>query len=225
MSNKEVVVILLAGGVGSRINAPIPKQYLMLDKKPIALHSFDVFQFIPEVVEIVVVCNEAYQELFKLEEVNKKLTFALPGNRRQDSAYNGFSAIKSKASLVCIHDAARPFIDKELIQDVIEAGHEFGAATLGMPLKYTVKCATKENFVSHTPDRKTLWEIQTPQVMDKKLLEEGFLLALKQNLTVTDEASLIEKLNRNVKIVEGSYRNIKITTKEDIYLSEQLIKL
>ncbi len=216
----SVSVILLAGGSGSRMQSSIPKQFLMLNQKTIALYSFEKFLKIPEVTEIVVVCHEEYRHLFKSEHFHISIKFAAPGLRRQDSVFNGFNQIDKKASLACIHDSARPFISLETIRDVMLTAKDIGAAAVATPLKFTVKQADSKGTVLQTPDRSTLWEIQTPQVVCPKLLAKGFSLALEQNLTVTDDVSLVELLNLPVKLVAGCYTNIKVTTPDDLALAE-----
>lgn len=217
-------VILVSGGVGSRMQAALPKQYLHLQGKPIALFSFELFISMEEIDELVVVCAPEYQHLFHEAYISsgKKipLTFALPGERRQDSVYNGLQKVSREAKLICTHDSARPLANEEMIKKVLESAKYHGAATIGMPLKYTIKECNKEAFVTKTPDRSVLWEIQTPQAMQAHLLREGFAYALKHNVTVTDDTSLIELLQHPVKLVEGCYSNLKITTPEDLPIAE-----
>lgn len=213
-------VILLAGGMGTRMQSPTPKQFLSLGEKPIALHSFELFLSIPEIDEIVVVCAPDFQESFQSTS-KKPVLFALPGARRQDSVYNGLQV--STHSLICVHDAARPFIDKELVLRVLEAGKEHGAATVGMPIKFTVKESDAQNFVQNTPDRTKIWEIQTPQVLHREILNSGFEYANKHNLTVTDDTSLAELIGKRVKLVEGSHINLKVTVPADLVIANNFL--
>ncbi len=219
-----ISVILLAGGIGSRMQAALPKQFMPLEGKPIALYSFDVFVSLPEVAEIIVVCDPSYQFLFINPRPDLRLAFAPPGALRQDSVYNGFRQIGGSKGLVCIHDSARPFISAELVRSVLAAADEVGAAALGMPIKFTVKECNTAGWVQKTPSRDTLWEIQTPQVVRADLLQKGFDQAQALKLTVTDDVSLVELLSHPVKIVKGSYENIKITTPEDMLLSEGVLR-
>lgn len=217
-----ISVILLAGGSGLRMGEEIPKQYLLLNGKPIARYSFDVFLAVPEITEITVVCDPSYRNVFTTES-DKQIRFALPGTRRQDSVYNGLQSVSLEQKIICVHDAARPFIDAPLVSRVLEAGTQNGAATVGLPLKFTVKEATSDQFVKCTPDRSLLWEIQTPQVIRKDLLEAGFSYAIENNLTVTDDVSLVELINHPVKLIEGSPFNIKITVPADLVMANQFI--
>ncbi|MFI5343197.1 MAG: 2-C-methyl-D-erythritol 4-phosphate cytidylyltransferase [Chlamydiales bacterium] len=215
-------VIFLAGGVGSRMQAEVPKQYLLLQNKPLALHSFEVFLSLPEVEEIIVVCEKEYEHLFN----HAKLIFAPPGIRRQDSVFNGIQALKhaQENRLVCIHDSARPLIDVDLVRRVVHMAGDWGAAVAGVQVKSTIKLCDAAQVVVNTLDRSHLWEIQTPQVVGLNLLKEGFKQAHERNLTVTDDVSLVELIGKPVKVVEGSYRNIKVTTPEDLILVNQYLE-
>lgn len=220
MVEKMMSVILLAGGKGVRIGGSIPKQFRLLGDKPLALHSFDVFFSLPEVREIVIVCEEAFQCLFKRKEGNIDILFASPGIRRQDSVYQGLQQVSSHTKYICIHDSARPFPSHDMIQRALKAAEEVGAAAVGMPLKYTIKECEKDGSVKSTPKRERFWEIQTPQIIQSHLLKQGFEKAIKEDITVTDDLSLVELLSHPVKLVEGSYKNIKVTTPEDFLIAK-----
>lgn len=221
---KSVSVILLAGGIGKRMNHPIPKQYLNLHHKPIARYSFELFLSLPEIAELIIVCVPDARHYFHLPESSIPILFADPGPRRQDSVWNGLQAISSSSELVCIHDSARPFIDKLLVKRVLEAGYLHGAATVGMPVKFTLKEHDGSCMVKQTLNRSHIWEIQTPQVIRIPLIKQGFHHAQKHEITVTDDVSLVELLNHPVKLVEGSHMNIKITSPEDLLVAEGLLK-
>jgi len=221
----KICVVLLSGGIGSRMGSTTPKQYLELGNKPIAKYSFERFASMAEVCEIVVVCNSDYEELFAIHSSKHLLlTFARPGVRRQDSVYNGVQAIRSDADFICIHDAARPFITIASVEKLFEAAKVNGAAALGVKVTSTIKESDDLGYVVKTHPREYLWEIQTPQIIKKNLLLEGFALADKLQATVTDDVSLIELLNLPVKLVEGNYNNIKITTPEDLKLCQLICK-
>ncbi|PIA42136.1 hypothetical protein AQUCO_02100180v1 [Aquilegia coerulea] len=178
VKEKSVSVVLLAGGQGKRMGASMPKQYLPLLGQPIALYSFYTFSRMMEVKEIIVVCDPSYKDIFEdaREKIDVDLKFALPGKERQDSVYNGFQAIDAKSELVCIHDSARPLVSTEDIEKVLNDGWLNGAAVLGVPSKATIKEANSDSFVVRTLDRKTLWEMQTPQIIKPELLRKGFEL-------------------------------------------------
>ena len=201
------------------MQSEVPKQYMLLNSKPIAQYSLDVFIGMEEISEIIIVSEPEFRHFFQFDE-SELIKFALPGLRRQDSVYNGLKAVAEEADIICIHDSARPFIDESLVRRVLLAGIEHGAATVGMPVKFTIKEADSGTFVAKTPDRTKMWEIQTPQVLEKSLLEKGFEQAIKLGKTVTDDVMLAEGLDHPVKLVEGSYRNVKITTPEDLLFAQ-----
>lgn len=209
---KNLSIILLAGGSGSRMGSEIPKQYLTLNHKPIFEYSLDAFQGFGE---IIVVADEKYHSLFS------QVKLALPGKRRQDSVFNGLKYASHE--WVMVHDMARPFITKTLIQKLWDEGQETGAATLANPVSYTVKEADKEGIVKKTLDRSSLWEIQTPQLIKKEILEKGFEKALKDHIDVTDDVALAELIHHPVKLIKSSPINFKITTQEDLKLAEALL--
>ncbi|KAL6552293.1 hypothetical protein OROHE_007657 [Orobanche hederae] len=225
VSEKSVSVILLAGGKGKRMGTSMPKQYLALLGQPIALYSFYTFSKMPEVKEIVVVCDPSYQDIFEdaKENILVDLKFALPGKERQDSVYSGLEAINPNSDLVCIHDSARPLVLEGDVAKVLKDGRRIGAAVLGVPAKATIKEANRESFVVKTLDRKTLWEMQTPQVIKPGLLKKGFELVNRDGLEVTDDVSIVEHLRHPVYITEGSYTNIKVTTPDDLLLAERIL--
>lgn len=216
-------VVFLAGGIGTRMGQAIPKQYLPILNKPLALHSFEVFVHLPEVQRIIVVCEPEYQKLFLPYQEKKSLSFASPGVRRQDSVFNGIQFLQGDP-LVCIHDSARPLISAGLVRQVVQAADEWGAAVAGVPVKATIKICNDDQIVLSTPDRAQLWEMQTPQAARLSLLQEGFEKALQQNLTVTDDVSLVELLGKPVKVVKGPYENIKVTTPDDLFIVQQLLE-
>ena len=201
--------ILLSGGVGSRMEASTPKQYLPLAGKRIALHAFERLISFPHIEEVIVVCHPAYRSLFPT------CPFAEPGERRQDSLFNGLQMVNTQATHILVHDAARPLLSEEDLTHVIEAGLEVGSAT--------IKQADSSMMVTKTHDRSTLFTIQTPQVIKKEILLDGFRVAQEKKLTVTDDVSLAELVGQPVKLMIGSSENIKITTPEDLILAESLL--
>ncbi|XP_057785392.1 2-C-methyl-D-erythritol 4-phosphate cytidylyltransferase, chloroplastic-like isoform X1 [Salvia miltiorrhiza] len=225
VKEKSVSVILLAGGKGKRMGASMPKQYLPLLGQPIALYSFYTFSKMPEVKEIIVVCDPSYQDIFEdaRDNIHIDLKFALPGKERQDSVYSGLEEIDLNSELVCIHDSARPLVLTSDVTKVLKDGKRIGAAVLGVPAKATIKEANSESFVVKTLDRKTLWEMQTPQVIEPDLLKKGFEYVNREGLEVTDDVSIVEHLKHPVYITEGSYTNIKVTTPDDLLLAERIL--
>jgi len=221
MSKPSFSALLLAGGTGCRMNSAKPKQFLPLGPKPIAHYSLDVLLGMPETAEIVVVCEPELRYHF---DGYHGLKWALPGPRRQDSVFNGLQQVDPHAHFVCVHDACRPFIDENLVRRVFAAACEYGASAAGMPVRYTVKEINAAGLVVSTPDRSLFWEIQTPQILQAPLLRQGFQKAHAKNLSVTDDTSLAELVGAPVKLVEGAYANIKITTPDDLAMAETLLK-
>lgn len=225
MINVPFSVIFLAGGKGTRMQSAIPKQFLPVNQKPLALYSFEVLASLPEIQDFIVVCDQRYETLFLKNPLAKmiQLKFARPGPRRQDSLFNGIECL-SDNPLVCIHDSVRPLIDASIVRRVVQTADNWNAAVAGVRVKSTIKVCDGAQVVVDTPNRASLWEVQTPQVIRLDLLKEGFTYAQQHLLTVTDDVSLVELLGKPVKMVEGSYTNIKITTPEDLICVEQLIE-
>jgi 2-C-methyl-D-erythritol 4-phosphate cytidylyltransferase len=222
-SSNTVSVILLAGGQGLRMGAATPKQFLVLEGKPMARFSFDIFHSMPEVDEVVVVCSPDYRQLFEGYSWPKPVKFALPGARRQDSVFSGMQEVSPSCGLVCIHDGARPFIDTSLVERVLQAARQYGAAAAGMPVKFTVKECCSQGFVRSTPDRSGIWEVQTPQAVRLDWLVEGFRHSHGQGITVTDDVSLVELLGKEVRMVEGAHHNIKVTVPIDLTIAQNIL--
>ncbi|NGX56552.1 MAG: 2-C-methyl-D-erythritol 4-phosphate cytidylyltransferase [Candidatus Anoxychlamydiales bacterium] len=220
MKKKFISLIFLSGGVGSRIDSTIPKQYIKIHGKPIALYSFETFLKIDLIDEIIVVCNDKYKNIFK---TNKKLKFSSPGSRRQDSVYNALLMIDNLSDYVCIHDAARPFIDRESIIKTIDAAIEYNASALGHLAANTIKKLDKNKTVKETLDRSFLFEIQTPQVIQTSLLKKGYEYINKNKINVFDDLSIIESLNTKIKIIEGKKENFKITHPIDLKFAKYLL--
>lgn len=215
----RISAILLAGGRGERMRSSTPKQFLPLGGRPLVLQSLEILLNVSKIKEVIVVCPPQFQTIFK----NYSVQFAFPGDERQQSVYNGLQKIHPSSDWVCIHDGVRPFITPNLIHTLIDEGTSVGAAGLGMPTKHTIKQAGDDWHVEKTLDRSKLWEIQTPQLLKKKILESGFDYAFSKGISVTDDISLAELIGHPVKLVLGSYENIKITTPEDLKFAEWLI--
>ena len=195
------------------MGSEIPKVFLILKKKVIILHSFDLFSSIKEITEIVVVCPKKYHFLFP-----KNTFFASPGKERQDSVQNGFK--KTTGEIILIHDGARPFITREDVLKLFKEGIPIGAASLGARTKNTIKKINESSLVEKTLNRDFLYEMYTPQLLRRDLLEKGLAAAKEKKLT--DDIALAELIDHPVKIVTGSTLNIKITHPIDLKLAEIL---
>lgn len=218
----NISLLFLAGGNGSRFGTEIPKQFLTLHGKPIALHSFELLSTLPQVVEIAVVCAKEFRDFFPK---NSPIHFVSPGEERYLSVKNGLNSLSCEETLVLIHDAARPLLLMEDIITLLAAAEKWGAATLAEQATQTIKRASKNHFVLETVPRETVWEIHTPQCIKKSLLQEGFAKQEKEGYFVTDDVSLIEALGKPVKLIPSSLPNIKITRKEDYHVAETLMQL
>lgn len=227
--SSSIVALIVAGGRGLRFGQDIPKQYLALAGKPVLAHTLEAFASSRKIDRLIIVIHPddeklANGALSEIKNKNKPLLLTYGGETRQESVYNGLQSILSSggASLVLIHDAARPFVSAELIDHAIRAGQKFKAALPGLPLSDTIKETDTDGFVTHTPDRSVLRAVQTPQSFDFDLILKAHEEARKQQVVnVTDDGALIEWFGEKVFIYEGSTDNIKLTYKEDLDRMEQ----
>ncbi|MCD8348350.1 MAG: 2-C-methyl-D-erythritol 4-phosphate cytidylyltransferase [Lachnospiraceae bacterium] len=233
------VAIVLAGGSGSRMKSKKKKQYLLLGDRPVLWYSLFAFQNCPYVDEIVLVCGEG-------EEAQCRETFAEGygfskirkiihgGKERYHSVYEGLKAAES-CDYILIHDGARPFIDAAMLERIFDSLRDCPACVVGMPVKDTIKMRNAEGYVEKTLPREKLWTIQTPQSFSYPLIRQAYdkLMLQEQNalgqesrsIRITDDAMVAETfLHVPVKLIEGSYENLKITTPEDLILAEKLAK-
>ena len=225
----RVTAIVLAAGKGSRMHSDIPKQFMMLGAYPVLYYSLMEFQNSP-VDDIVLVtgkdsldyCRKDIVERYNLTKVRQIVT---GGAERYDSVYSGLNAA-SGAQYVLIHDGARPCITQKIIRDSIDAVKVYSACTVGVPVKDTIKVVDEDQMGVETPDRSRLWQIQTPQSFDRKLLlacYEG--LAHDKCQIITDDTMIVERYsNVRTKVIMGAYENLKITTPEDLKIAENFLK-
>lgn len=226
---KKIGVVIPAAGSGSRFGSSQPKQFLLLDGKPIVQHAIEKFQLTSEVDCIVLVVAKNDMDFFNhLVDTNKfsKVFDIIPGGKqRQDSVWNGLERLKNKnISIAVVHDAVRPFVTTEIIRRVIRVASDYGGAITAIPPKDTIKIANGEGIVQSTIDRERAWIVQTPQAFRFEILYKAYETAYSDSYFGTDDASLVERLMVNVKIIEGSYDNIKVTTPEDMELAQLIIK-
>ncbi len=223
-----VTAVITAAGKGTRMNSSINKQYIELGGMPVLARTIAAFQACGQVDEIVVVINEEDIQFCKNSIIdryglNKVKTLVSGGAERQNSVYKGLCEVDNKCEIVLIHDGARPFVSIENIVACIENARSYRACGVGVKIKDTVKISNSEGFVFSTPDRNNLWSIQTPQSFDYRLIMKAHEEAIRNNYIGTDDMVLVEKMGIPVKIVEGSYNNIKITTPEDIIIGEAIL--
>jgi len=222
----EYQVIIPAAGQGKRMGAGKNKLFLHLNGKPIISHTLKVFLEDEKCNGIILVIqpdDEAFfKKLLKTHRTTKKIQMVFGGTERQYSVFNGLQVTK-EGSIILVHDGARPFIRHEVIHQLAEVAHEKGAAIAAVPVKDTIK-KVQDFQVMETIERTSLWQVQTPQAFRFSLLLEAHHQALQENFLGTDEASLVERLQFPVQIVTADYDNIKLTTPEDLYIAEAILK-
>jgi 2-C-methyl-D-erythritol 4-phosphate cytidylyltransferase len=220
---ERVTAIVVAAGAGLRMGG-IDKLFADVGGMPLLARTLAAFEACPSVDQIILVASEAnLDRCWKLVKSYgfKKVTELVPGGaRRQDSVQQGLDQVKD-SRWVLIHDGVRPFIDDAVIAAGIEAAREHGAAVAAVPVKDTIKVVNAEHLVRNTPRRETLWAAQTPQVFRIDVIRAAYRDAFGD---VTDDAMLLERLGQPVKVYQGSYENIKITTPEDLDLAECILK-
>lgn len=224
------VAIVLSAGKGTRMNSAVSKQYLLIQDKPVIYYSLKAFQecqFIDEIVlvtgkEDIEYCRREIAEKYHFDKV-KKITAG--GEQRYHSVYCGLQAI-TDCDHVYIHDGARPFVNEEILERAERAVETYRACVVGMPVKDTIKISDEDGFAGSTPERSKVWQIQTPQVFEFALVKECYDKLIAElnegrEIAVTDDAMVVElESTVKVRLVEGSYTNIKITTPEDLLLAE-----
>ena len=204
----------------------VHKQYLLMGGKPVLFYSLNAFQRSKYIDEIVLVTGAGEEEYCRTSIVerygfDKVSQVVCGGAERYHSVWNGLQTVR-REGYVFIHDGARPFVDEMIIARAYQCVREHKACAAGMPVKDTIKITDKDGFVKDTPDRNTLWLIQTPQVFEVNLLTEAYSLLMQQeDIKVTDDAMVVEQmLHYPVKLFHGTYENIKITTPEDLVIGE-----
>lgn len=220
-------VVIVAAGTGSRMNMGINKQFIKLEGKEVIVYTIEKFYNNHNIDDIVVVVKESEAEFFKKEIIEKynfkNIKIAYGGKERQDSVYNGLKLLDEKCDVVLIHDGARPFVSNKTIDTCIEEAKEHKAIVVGVPVKDTIKIIDDSNNIVDTPNRSVLWAVQTPQTFDYNILLNAYEDAFESGFYGTDDAMLVERIGHKVKMVEGSYNNIKITTKEDLNIGSQIL--
>lgn len=222
---KKNVAIVLAAGQGKRMKSKVQKQFLLIKEKPVLHYTLNAFETSPFISDIILVtgkdeisyCQREIVEKYGFAKVRKVVS---GGKERYHSVYEGIQAIE-EADYVFIHDGARPFVDGGIIERVCAAVEEHKACVVGMPVKDTIKIADEEGFAAQTPDRRKVWQVQTPQVFEYELIKNAYTKLLEEEPEgITDDAMVVETMtDYKVKLVEGSYRNIKITTPEDLEIA------
>ena len=224
MEKQKYTAIVLAAGSGKRMNSKVHKQYLIIQDRPVLYYSLKAFED-SAVDEIVLVVGKGEEKFCRKEIVDKygisKVKAIVEGGKeRYHSVFEGLKQT-SDADYVLIHDGARPFVNQDIIRRCMQEVQKYQACVVGMPVKDAIKIADEEGYAKQTPDRKNVWMIQTPQTFSYALIYEAYEEMLKtEDTAITDDAMVLERIKgKKSKLIEGSYRNIKITTPEDLLIA------
>lgn len=227
----RIGAVILAGGRGSRMHSDIQKQYMLLNGRPLISYALEVFE--RSCADDLVLVTGAGEAEFVQKEILPQLgltklrRIVTGGKERYHSVYEGLKALQN-CDYVLIHDGARPLVTEAIISRAVQAAVRDDACVVGMPVKDTIKVSDAEDFAESTPDRSRLWQVQTPQAFSYPLVRGAYdrLMADEALQTgITDDAMVVEHLSgTKVRLVEGSYENLKVTTPEDLVLAEALLK-
>lgn len=222
--------LIPASGLGRRLNSPpqAGKAFAVIGGEPLISHALRAFQDCPQVDEIVLVVRRdeiaSARELVESRGFSKVKSITPGGEVRQDSVRNGLAEVSPDSEIIAIHDGARPLVTQEIIASTIEAADTDGAAIAAVPVIDTIKSSLDGVFVTSTLDRQTLYAVQTPQTFQRSIITEAYGRAYADCYYGTDDASLVERLGIPVRIVRGSYENIKVTTPTDLRIAESLLR-
>ena len=227
----KCTAIVLAAGQGKRMNSKVQKQFLCIQDHPVLYYSLQCFEKCSWITDIILVtgkdeidyCREQIVDKYKFQKVS---AIVAGGKERYNSVYNGLMTC-NQTDYVFIHDGARPFVTQEILERGLKCVQEKSACAAGMPSKDTIKIVNADKVVESTPDRRFVWNVQTPQVFDYALVMSSYTKALGGDCSkITDDAMVVETYgNHEVVLYEGSYENIKITTPSDLVLAEEFVKL
>lgn len=225
---EKTAAIILAGGKGSRMQSDVHKQYIKINDKPILYYTLKAFEA-SAVDALIIVCGKGEidfcrREIVEKYHINKVTVITEGGKERYNSVYEGLKKV-SNAEITLIHDGARPFVTCEMIQKNIEAARQYRACITAVRSKDTIKISDADGIVQYTPDRRYVWNVQTPQTFQTALIREAYEKLMQQPADgITDDAMVVETvLKYPVKIVEGNYTNLKITTPEDLPMAQILV--
>lgn len=240
---KRCTAVILAAGCGSRMKSGVAKQFMLLRGRPViyyALRTVEASKIIDDCILVTGAADISYvtEEIVRKYRFRKIDAVIAGGEERYLSVAHAMRfiagenmTVPNRDGYVFIHDGARPFLTEKILEDTYEAVRQCHACVSAVRSKDTIKIADEEGFVLQTPDRKHVWNMHTPQVFDTKLitdaytkLERGLPELLQNNTAITDDAMVVEYFtNYRVKLVEGSYENIKLTTPEDLLMAEKIL--
>jgi len=220
-----VSAIIVAAGKGIRMKGTMRKQYLDLSERPVLAHSIMAFDSCSQVAEIYLVVPKedieyCQNKILSLLDLKNQINLVHGGAKRQDSVYNGLQSIDKDTETVVIHDGVRPLIHPEELKECILGSKKYGACILGTPASDTLKRVDKSGIIEATLPRENIWLAQTPQAFQYDLILKAHETARRDGYVGTDDASLVERLGADVKIINGSRFNIKITQKEDLAVAK-----
>jgi 2-C-methyl-D-erythritol 4-phosphate cytidylyltransferase len=220
----QLFAIIVAGGSGSRMGSDVPKQFLPLNGKPILMHTIDTFASTTSSIEIILVLPKSQISYWESLCIQHEFTTAhqvvIGGETRFQSVKNGLSHINVIDGLVAIHDGVRPLISKEIIGNTYKAAEKFGSAVAAVPIKDSIrKIEGKQNAAV---ERNQFWAIQTPQTFKLGVIKKAYQTTF--NPSFTDDATVIEKDGNSIHLVHGDYKNIKITTQEDLIIASAFLQ-
>jgi len=225
---EPVVAIVPAAGIGERFGKGTNKPFTTLGDKPLIIWTVETLQNLPEITEIIPVVKETdiklCSRLFEDYSITKIKRVAPGGRERQDSVFHGLNLIRHRKSVVLVHDAVRPLIEPSLIQSALQQLNGCDGVVVGVPLKDTVK-EVRDGIVRNTPKRDLLWAAQTPQIFPYQVLYDAYEKAMADSFYTTDDSALVEMNGGVIKMVQGSYANIKVTTPEDLLIAEVFLKM
>lgn len=220
--------VIVAAGKGRRMGTEISKQFLPLCGKEILAHTVEKFEKAACIRDIILVTGgDALQDVWQMAQEygwKKIISVTEGGKERQDSVFLGLQQVPQDTEIVLIHDGVRPFVTEEILERSIAAAKETGGCVAGVPAKDTIKVCDAEGFAIATPDRSTLRQIQTPQTFRRKEILAAYEKAKADGFLGTDDASVAEHSGFPVRVIMGSYSNIKITTKEDLLIGAAFLK-
>jgi len=225
----KTIAIVPAAGTGERMGITRKKPYLLLNKRPLLYYTLTALDSITSIAQIIVAVapgDERFcqQQVLEKFHFNKSIQLIPGGSSRQESVRRLLERVPDDAQLVLIHDGARPLITPELLEQAIAETRVWKATVLAVPVKDTIKSANDTLQIEKTISREQLWAIQTPQTFERSVIQEAHQRASQEGFIGTDDAALVERMGVRVKIVMGSYDNIKITTPEDLIVAEALLK-
>ena len=230
---EHCTAIVLAAGRGRRMGTKTAKQYLELQGKPVLAYALEVFEQSSVIDDILLITGEDHIDYCKKEICEKygikKVSAVVPGGKeRYESVWKALCILKERgqAGYVMIHDGARPFLTEDILERVYRQVQTYKACVVGMPVKDTIKLIDKAGQITESPDRSFVWQAQTPQAFAMPLIIEAFEKQMKEDCShITDDAMVVERqMGVPVYMVEGSYRNIKITTPEDLMIAQALLR-